>query len=345
MAYSNGMTGFTKLFGSLVFSTVWREEKHVKIVWITMLALADYNGRVMASIPGLADAARVSLDECLEALDRLKAPDPYSRTKEHEGRRIEEIDGGWKLLNYLKYRELRSAEERRLQTREAVARHRARKAVDVSAVSDVSRDKPKKKKKKKQSTEEEEEEDEERGDSIVTVVNDVASGVLAEFDFGGFASSVEGLIRSARHPESVAGVLRRHLLGMSVPVRTPAEVGQAVEDYLASGNPNFNPAFFAGYLRRVGVTNDRQNGNAAHRREEEHLRSGQAEQERAQREQREADRLLDWFKLHRPARYAELLKVAEEMIPGTGTFREMSVRGYLLNSIRREPGVDDASAE
>ena len=97
--------GFTKLSSGLIFSTVWREDMHVRIVWITMLALTDSSGYVAASIPGLADAAHVSIDQCEDALGRLAEPDPYSRTKEHEGRRIVETDGGWILLNYTKYRE------------------------------------------------------------------------------------------------------------------------------------------------------------------------------------------------------------------------------------------------
>src|SRR3990167_4075212 len=56
MDYCNHVPGFTKLFAGLVHSTVWREDMHVKVVWITLLALADRNGEVLASIPGLADA-------------------------------------------------------------------------------------------------------------------------------------------------------------------------------------------------------------------------------------------------------------------------------------------------
>lgn len=129
------MAGFTKLFSGLVHSTVWREDMHVKVVWITMLALADRNGCVLASLPGLADAARVSLDQCKDALEILSGPDAYSRTKEHEGRRIEECDGGWRLLNYLKYRQVRDDENRRQQIREAVARHRSKPVINVSRES------------------------------------------------------------------------------------------------------------------------------------------------------------------------------------------------------------------
>lgn len=70
-----------------------------------MLALADKDGIVHASIPGLGDMARVSTDHAEAALSLLEGPDKYSRTKDHDGRRIEVIDGGWRILNHTKYRE------------------------------------------------------------------------------------------------------------------------------------------------------------------------------------------------------------------------------------------------
>ncbi len=111
------MKGYTKLFGSIIGSTIWREPDHVRIVWITMLALKDKYHRVEASVPGLADFARVSLEKCLEALEVLKANDKYSRTKANGGRRIEEIEGGWVILNGEKYREKMSADERKESNR------------------------------------------------------------------------------------------------------------------------------------------------------------------------------------------------------------------------------------
>ena len=107
------MSGFTKLFSQILDSTIWDEPWNVKGVWITMLAMADHQGRVMASIPGLARRATVSLQECETALQVFLSPDHYSQSSEFEGRRIEVIDGGWRLLNYLKYREMRDEEERR----------------------------------------------------------------------------------------------------------------------------------------------------------------------------------------------------------------------------------------
>lgn len=115
---------FTKLFSSLPESTIWVEPYATRIVWITMLATADREGRVFGSIPGLAKRAAVTLEECEAALLRFQQPDRYSRTPDHDGRRIEPIDGGWALLNYLRYREMRDDEARREQNRAASAKYR-----------------------------------------------------------------------------------------------------------------------------------------------------------------------------------------------------------------------------
>lgn len=125
------MAGYTKLFSTILASTIWREPAEVRVVWITMLAMSDAHGRVDGSIPGLADLARVSLDQCQSALKCLSEPDFYSRTKDHEGRRIREIDGGWEILNYLKYREATSDDLRRAKNREAVKRFREKRNITV----------------------------------------------------------------------------------------------------------------------------------------------------------------------------------------------------------------------
>jgi hypothetical protein len=105
------MAGFSKLFSSILTSTLWGESHATVRVWIAMLAACDAEGVVEGSIPGFAHLARVSPEEMRQALSILLAPDPDSRTKDHDGRRIEAIEGGWLILNYLKYREVAQAQE------------------------------------------------------------------------------------------------------------------------------------------------------------------------------------------------------------------------------------------
>src|SRR4029078_12548203 len=104
---------FTKLFSSITDSTIWREPDHVRLCCITMLAKCDKHGIVYASVPGLSDAAKVSLESCQDAILKLSSPAEWSRSKEDERRRIHEFDGGWMLINHHKYKKIKDADERR----------------------------------------------------------------------------------------------------------------------------------------------------------------------------------------------------------------------------------------
>ena len=144
---------FTKLFSSITESTVWCEPDRTRLVWITMLAMADRMGRVWASIPGLANRARVPVEDARKAIETFLSPDPDSRTKteECEGRRIEVIDGGWRLINHSKYRAIRDeeaikeAKRKYINTRRAVEKlstvDRGRHNAEAEADTDKSKTK------------------------------------------------------------------------------------------------------------------------------------------------------------------------------------------------------------
>jgi hypothetical protein len=124
--------GYTKLFSTIVTSSIWTEPDTTRLVWITMLAIADKNGEVQASVPGLARVAGVSIPATEEAIQRFLAPDQYSRTKDEDGRRIEAIDGGWLLLNHAKYRRMASKDEAKEKNAERQQRHRDRQKNNAS---------------------------------------------------------------------------------------------------------------------------------------------------------------------------------------------------------------------
>ncbi len=129
---------YTKLFRNILTSTVWQEDNTTRIVWITLLSLADQNGIVDATVPGLANMANVTVEECEQALQKFMSKDRYSRSKEHQGRRIEAVDGGWRLLNYAKYRSIGQTEDRREYIRKKVQEHRAKKQQGKQAPTDVN---------------------------------------------------------------------------------------------------------------------------------------------------------------------------------------------------------------
>ena len=127
--------GFVKLYGSILDSSVWREPNHVRLVWITMLAMADEDGIVHASVGGLAHRAVVSREEAENALERLLAPDPDDRSGEHEGRRIEALQGAWRILNHHRYRRKQTKRQLGDARRQARRRERIREAASIDVSS------------------------------------------------------------------------------------------------------------------------------------------------------------------------------------------------------------------
>jgi hypothetical protein len=152
---------YTKLFSSIVASTIWREDDKTRIVWITMLALSDKDGVVEGSIPGLADLARVSVEDCKRALENLQKADEYSRTPDHQGRRIQPIDDGWLILNRAKYRDKHWKDDnadRRKEINRRYYENRELRSIKtdlrpVESLSDSLRDKEEKQKEKKKERE------------------------------------------------------------------------------------------------------------------------------------------------------------------------------------------------
>lgn len=117
---------YTKVFDSLVTSTIWAESNETRIVWITMLALRNSQNVVEASLPGLAHVSRISLEDTQRALERLESPDPHSRSQENEGRRIAKVEGGWLILNGAKYSRRMSKDDQKEYFRVKQAEHRQR---------------------------------------------------------------------------------------------------------------------------------------------------------------------------------------------------------------------------
>ncbi len=117
---------YNKLFTKILDSSVWLEPAHVRLVWITMLAMQDQDGMVaLSSIGNVAVRARVTTAEAADAIKRLESADDHNPGQEHEGRRIERVPGtGWIILNAAKYRAIVTAEEARRLNRERVQRHR-----------------------------------------------------------------------------------------------------------------------------------------------------------------------------------------------------------------------------
>lgn len=133
------LMAYTKLFRSLVHSSIWQAPDHIRLVWVTLLALADRDSTAQCSVPGLAAAARVTREQADEALMVLSSADPDSTDPTYDGRRIERTETGFRLLNHARYSRLMSEEDKREKAAERQKRWRDRNA-KVSTRRDVTRD-------------------------------------------------------------------------------------------------------------------------------------------------------------------------------------------------------------
>lgn len=126
------MSGFTLLWSKILESSLWvLESKETRLVWVTLLAMRDSEGIIQASAVGLADRAKVSLDECKTALGILTSPDPNDSSKVEEGRRLREVPGGWQIVNHELYRF--STEAKREFWRQQKAAQREQEKVEKEA--------------------------------------------------------------------------------------------------------------------------------------------------------------------------------------------------------------------
>jgi hypothetical protein len=114
------------LFSGIVAASIWEEPYHVRLMWITILALKGRDGFVSSSIPGLARMANVSREECEDALKRFENPDPDSKCQDNEGRKIKRVDGGWVVLGHERNQKKMSEACQKFKNAQRQARFRER---------------------------------------------------------------------------------------------------------------------------------------------------------------------------------------------------------------------------
>jgi hypothetical protein len=144
---------FVKLDTKILDSTLWIE-RDLREIFITSLLMAEprefkdptrqievgqleftdfeappgWYGFVPAASLGIINRAGVDKDAGLDALRRLGEPEIESRSTEFDGRRMIRTDGGFLILNFMKYRDKdhtaadrqRKLRERRKQYRNGV---------------------------------------------------------------------------------------------------------------------------------------------------------------------------------------------------------------------------------
>lgn len=129
---------YVKLFTSIYQGTL-RGKSNCLLVFTNLLAHADAYGIVDVHPRAIAEEVGLTVEQVRTALVELESPDPESRSPEEDGRRIVLTDEhrawGWRIVNYVKYRSIRSEEERREQNRLAQERFRNKSKPPSATVS------------------------------------------------------------------------------------------------------------------------------------------------------------------------------------------------------------------
>lgn len=127
---------YGKVFAQTYVGSMFGAGLPVMALWPYMLATCDKKGRVEVNPPMVAVMLGCAAEDVVAALAFLEAPDPNSRTKEYEGRRIEKVGQFlYQILNYVKYRDIRAEEERLEYQREWDRQHRPSGAARQKASS------------------------------------------------------------------------------------------------------------------------------------------------------------------------------------------------------------------
>lgn len=126
---------FAKIFQSMYDgSLAQRGPWEALVTFQQFLILADRFGDVDIHPEVISRRTLIPLDVIMKGIGELSKPDEFSRDPSEEGRRIVPLSAtrawGWHIVNYTKYSQIRSAEERR----ESRAKHyQETKAKDIDA--------------------------------------------------------------------------------------------------------------------------------------------------------------------------------------------------------------------
>ena len=122
---------YAKLMERITESSLMEEEVMVRYVFMMMLAIADPEGYVIGTDVAIARRLNVSAKDLSKALERLKEPDPDSNSEEHEGRRIidSDVERGYLVVNYCKYRDMKDEGGRREYMKNYMRQRRAKQPV------------------------------------------------------------------------------------------------------------------------------------------------------------------------------------------------------------------------
>jgi hypothetical protein len=131
---------YGKLFASMYDGTLYGKWQAL-VTFQQMVILSTPDGIVDMTSQNISGRTSIPLEIIEAGVSDLEAPDPHSRTPDHEGRRIIRLDAhrpwGWQIVNHKKYKELIYLEQKREADRERIRQKRA--SPPVAECRNVSR--------------------------------------------------------------------------------------------------------------------------------------------------------------------------------------------------------------
>jgi hypothetical protein len=139
------VSGYVPLFDSVLDGTLFGKWPHTGI-WTCLLSQVDQHGEIDMHPNLLAAKIGVPADLLMSCISDFMKPDPGSRTKDHDGRRLELIDAdsrdwGWRVINHAKYREkarLKAKAQREVESGENAKRMNDRRSPPETAADPLS---------------------------------------------------------------------------------------------------------------------------------------------------------------------------------------------------------------
>ena len=133
---------YGKIFDSMYEGTLYGHWEAI-VTLQQMLVLCNREGVIDMTPQAISARTSIPFEIIEKGLKLLADPDPYSRTPGDDGRRIVTMDAhrpwGWVIVNYAKYRDMKTREEKNEADRIRIAANRkALKDRDVATCSNMS---------------------------------------------------------------------------------------------------------------------------------------------------------------------------------------------------------------
>ncbi len=135
---------YGKVFESIYDGSLYGEWEAI-VVFKALIVLADERGVIDMSPAALAGRTSYPVEIVNKGLEVLQRPDPDSRSDTSDGRRIEPLDQrtfGWRIVNYMHYRNLASRDGKRMadRARRAEIRNKNKEVADGREESQIVAD-------------------------------------------------------------------------------------------------------------------------------------------------------------------------------------------------------------